>query len=98
MEITRETSLKQALDTAITLLEQLRDGTISIGGRALKADDTVTLEVEIESSASALDFEIELKWQAPGALVAIPAAQRGEGASETAANNQPARRKANGAT
>ena len=97
MEITRETSLKQALDTAIMLLEQLRDGTISVGGRALEVDDTVTLEIEIESSASELDFEIELKWHAPGAQVAIPATQIGQAASEAAANNQPARRKTNGA-
>ena len=65
MQIERETTFGDAIESIAMLLQQMRDSRISVGDRQVGPADRVTLEIEIESSDGRFELEFEIKWRAP---------------------------------
>lgn len=65
MQITREVSLKDAVDIIQGFLDHLSDGTVAVGDNEVKLEHPVTIEFEIESTTNELQLEFEIKWKVP---------------------------------
>jgi len=52
------------------LLAQMRDSRITVGDRQVGMNDSVTLEITIESSSDEMELEFEIKWRKPSAAAA----------------------------
>ena len=81
MEIKRETTLTDALDTIRMLVEQLQKSRLSAGDREVGPNDLVELEIEIDSSEDAFELEFEIKWRAKSGGQAAASAPARKGAS-----------------
>lgn len=64
VEIKRETTLNDALETVRVFVEQLQQSRLSAGDREIGPDDAVALEIELNSSDDELELEFEIKWTA----------------------------------
>ncbi|MFN8639035.1 MAG: amphi-Trp domain-containing protein [Dehalococcoidia bacterium] len=87
MQITREVSLKDAVDIIQGFLDHLSDGTVAVGDNEVKLEHQVTIEFEIESTTNELELEFEIKWKVPNRAPATPA--RGAAATATPASTTP---------
>ncbi len=82
MQITREVSLKDAVDIIQGFLDHLSDGNVAVGDNEVKLEHPVTIQFEIESSTNELELEFEIKWKVPNRAPATP--------SRAAASTAPA--------
>ncbi|MCC6237702.1 MAG: amphi-Trp domain-containing protein [Dehalococcoidia bacterium] len=73
MQITREVSLKDAVEIIQGFLDHLSDGSVAVGDNEVKLDHMVTIEFEIESSTNELELEFEIKWKVPKPATPAPA-------------------------
>lgn len=87
MQITREVSLKDAVEIIQGFLDHLSDGSVAVGDNEVKLDHMVTIEFEIESTTNELELEFEIKWKVPKAATPAPAAS-GRAAGGSSAGGQ----------
>ncbi len=83
MQITREVSLKDAVEIIQGFLDHLSDGSVAVGDNEVKLDHMVTIEFEIESSTNELELEFEIKWKVPKPATPTPATGRASGGTST---------------
>jgi amphi-Trp domain-containing protein len=89
VQIKREVSLREAIGMVRSFLDNLEAGAVSVGDHEVGADDTVRVELEIESGEHDLELEFEIKWSAPAAESARAFASTG-GAEAAETPSEPA--------
>ncbi len=81
MQITREVSLKDAVEIIQGFLDHLSDGSVAVGDNEVKLDHMVTIEFEIQSTTNELELEFEIKWKVPKPAAAPASSGRASGGS-----------------
>lgn len=81
MQITREVSLKDAVEIIQGFLDHLSDGSVAVGDNEVKLDHMVTIEFEIQSTTNELELEFEIKWKVPKPASAPASSGRASGGS-----------------
>ena len=70
MQITREVTLKDAVEIIEGFLSHLSAGSVAVGDNEVRLEHPVTIEFEIDSTQNELQLEFEIKWKAPKSLSA----------------------------
>ncbi len=90
LQITREVSLKDAVEIIQGFLDHLSDGSVAVGDNEVKLDHMVTIEFEIGSTTNELELEFEIKWKAPKAAAPTSSGSGSSRSTSSSPASEPA--------